>query len=136
LPSEETSSDPALSPTLPSIGVLSPYREQVNQLEEIFRDDPVLAPLLSSGTATISTIDGFQGQERDVIYISLVRSNNKHEIGFLQDYRRMNVAMTRARKVLVVIGDSETIGHNKFYQEFLDYCSEHGAYRTAWEFFL
>ena len=136
LPSEETSSDPAFSPTLPSIGVLSPYREQVNQLEEIFRDDPVLAPLLSSGTATISTIDGFQGQERDVIYISLVRSNNKHEIGFLQDYRRMNVAMTRARKVLVVIGDSETIGHNKFYQEFLDYCSEHGAYRTAWEFFL
>jgi ATP-dependent RNA/DNA helicase IGHMBP2 len=125
-----------LSPTLPSIGVLSPYREQVNKLEEIFREDSVLAPLMSSGTITISTIDGFQGQERDVIYISLVRSNNKHEIGFLQDYRRMNVAMTRARMVLVVIGDSETIGHNKFYQEFLDYCSEHGAYRTAWEFFL
>jgi ATP-dependent RNA/DNA helicase IGHMBP2 len=128
--------DAANAATLPSIGVLSPYREQVNQLEEIFREDPVLTPLLSSGTVTISTIDGFQGQERDVIYISLVRSNNKHEIGFLQDYRRMNVAMTRARKVLVVIGDSETIGHNKFYQEFLDYCSEHGAYRTAWEFFL
>jgi len=127
--------DPANAPTLPSIGVLSPYREQVNQLEEIFREDPVLAPLLSSGTATISTIDGFQGQERDVIYISLVRSNNKHEIGFLQDYRRMNVAMTRARMVLVVIGDSETIGHNKFYKEFLDYCSALGAYRTAWEFF-
>ena len=122
-------------PTLPSIGILSPYREQVNQLDAIFREDPLLAPLLSSGTATISTIDGFQGQERDVIYISLVRSNSKHEIGFLKDYRRMNVAMTRARMVLVVIGDSETIGHNKFYQEFLDYCSEHGAYRTAWEFF-
>ncbi len=119
---------------LPSIGILSPYREQVNQLEAIFREDPLLAPLLLSGTATISTIDGFQGQERDVIYISLVRSNDKHEIGFLQDYRRMNVAMTRARMMLVVIGDSATIGHNKFYQEFLDYCAEHGAYRTAWEF--
>lgn len=119
---------------IPSIGILSPYREQVNHLEELFREDPVLAPLLLSGTIDISTIDGFQGQERDVIYISLVRSNNKHEIGFLQDYRRMNVAMTRARMVLVIVGDSATIGHNKFYQEFMDYCAEHGSYRTAWEF--
>ncbi|MEZ4982990.1 MAG: AAA domain-containing protein [Saprospiraceae bacterium] len=55
-------------------------------------------------------MDGFQGQERDVIYISLVRSNTKGEIGFLSDYRRMNVAMTRARKLLVVVGDSGTIG--------------------------
>ncbi|MDO8368179.1 MAG: AAA domain-containing protein, partial [Saprospiraceae bacterium] len=121
-------------PILPSIGILSPYREQVNQLELIFQEDAQLAPLLLDGTVTISTIDGFQGQERDVIYISLVRSNDKHEIGFLQDYRRMNVAMTRARMVLVIIGDSATIGHNKFYQEFMDYCAEHGAYRTAWEF--
>ncbi len=119
---------------LPSIGILSPYREQVNHLEAMFREDALLAPLLLSGTIAINTIDGFQGQERDVIYISLVRSNDKHEIGFLQDYRRMNVAMTRARMVLVVIGDSATIGHNNFYQEFLDYCAEHGAYRTAWEF--
>ncbi len=122
------------SETLPSIGILSPYREQVNHLEAMFREDALLAPLLSTGNIAINTIDGFQGQERDVIYISLVRSNDKHEIGFLQDYRRMNVAMTRARMVLVVIGDSATIGHNKFYQELLDYCAEHGAYRTAWEF--
>ncbi len=119
---------------LPSIGILSPYREQVNHLEAMFREDALLAPLLLARTVDINTIDGFQGQERDVIYISLVRSNDKHEIGFLQDYRRMNVAMTRARMVLVVIGDSATIGQNKFYQEFLDYCAEHGAYRTAWEF--
>jgi ATP-dependent RNA/DNA helicase IGHMBP2 len=119
---------------LPSIGVLSPYREQVNQLEEMFREDPVLAPLLGAGKAAISTIDGFQGQERDLIYISLVRSNDKHEIGFLQDYRRMNVAMTRARMMLVVIGDSATIGQNRFYQAFLDYCGEYGGYRTGWEF--
>ncbi len=119
---------------LPSIGVLSPYREQVNYLETLFREDTQLSALLTAGLLSVNTIDGFQGQERDVIYISLVRSNDKHEIGFLQDYRRMNVAMTRARMVLVVIGDSATIGHNKFYQEFLDYCAEHGAYRTAWEF--
>lgn len=119
---------------LPEIGVLSPYREQINHLEEMFRDDPMLAPLLQNRKITISTVDGFQGQERDVVYISLVRSNAKHEIGFLQDYRRMNVAMTRARMMLVVVGDSATIGKNKFYQEFLDYCAEHGAYRTAWEF--
>ena len=83
---------------------------------------------------TLNTIDGFQGQERDVIYISLVRSNTRHDIGFLSDYRRMNVAMTRARKLLVVIGDSATIGNNPFYKQFLDYCVEHGAYQTAWEY--
>jgi DNA polymerase III delta prime subunit len=133
--------------TLPSVGILSPYREQVTYLEQVFQEDPTFAHLLHSRkqssnqkpsnqepNITINTIDGFQGQERDVIYISLVRANPKHEIGFLQDYRRMNVAMTRARMMLVVIGDSATIGKNKFYQSFMDYCAERGAYRTAWEF--
>ena len=83
---------------------------------------------------TINTIDGFQGQERDIIYISLVRSNTKNEIGFLSDYRRMNVAMTRARMLLVVIGDSATIGNNKFYESFLEYCEKNGRYQTAWEY--
>lgn len=128
---------------LPSIGILSPYREQVTYLEQLFLEDPAFAYLLNTRAnnaagrepkITINTIDGFQGQERDVIYISLVRSNTKHEIGFLQDYRRMNVAMTRARAMLVVVGDSATIGNNKFYQAFLDYCAEQGRYRTAWEF--
>jgi len=127
----------------PSIGILSPYREQVTCLEQIFQEDPTFTHLLKTRnqklcnqepTLTINTIDGFQGQERDVIYISLVRSNSKHEIGFLQDYRRMNVAMTRARMALIVVGDSATIGSNKFYQAFLDYCGERGEYKTAWEF--
>ncbi|MEL6943719.1 MAG: C-terminal helicase domain-containing protein, partial [Bacteroidota bacterium] len=83
---------------------------------------------------TVNTIDGFQGQEKDVVYISLVRSNNKGEIGFLNDYRRMNVAMTRARKKLIVVGDSATIGGDEFYKGFLDYCDRVGGYRTAWEF--
>lgn len=119
----------------PSIGLLSPYREQVNFLDDMAREDPVLSPLLQPGGGlSINTIDGFQGQERDVIYISLVRSNAKNDIGFLNDYRRMNVAMTRARMLLVVAGDSATIGQNKFYQAFLDYCAGHGRYQTAWEY--
>jgi ATP-dependent RNA/DNA helicase IGHMBP2 len=82
----------------------------------------------------VNTIDSFQGQERDVIYISMVRSNSESEIGFLKDYRRMNVAMTRARKKLVIIGDSATLGADKFYTKFLEYADSIGAYRTAWEF--
>jgi ATP-dependent RNA/DNA helicase IGHMBP2 len=124
----------------PGVGILSPYREQVNCLEQTLRDEPEFAPLMTSpqpGIApllTVNTIDGFQGQERDVIYISLVRSNPRHEIGFLSDYRRMNVAMTRARMLLVVVGDSATIGKNPFYQAFLDYCAEHGQWQTAWQY--
>ena len=82
----------------------------------------------------INTIDGFQGQERDLVYISLVRSNSKSEIGFLSDYRRMNVAMTRARKQLVVIGDSATIGNDAFYAAFLEYVEKAGVYGSAWEY--
>ncbi|MEI6410455.1 MAG: AAA domain-containing protein [Bacteroidota bacterium] len=133
----------------PSIGILSPYREQVNYLEQLIREDAQLAGFLSTkkdasspdqalspqhNLITINTIDGFQGQERDVIYLSLVRSNPKNEIGFLSDYRRMNVAMTRARMLLVVIGDSATIGNNKFYASFLEYCEKEGLYQTAWEY--
>jgi len=115
---------------LPSIALISPYREQVIQMRQAVKEDPRLAGL----PITINTIDGFQGQERDVVYISLVRSNSKCEIGFLQDYRRMNVAMTRARQKLVIVGDSATIGNNDFYRSFLEYCEAHGTYRTAWDF--
>ena len=82
----------------------------------------------------VNSIDGFQGQEMDVVYISLVRSNSKNEIGFLKDYRRMNVAMTRAKKQLIVVGDSATIGNNNFYASFLAYCDANGGYKTAWEY--
>jgi len=115
---------------LPSIGIISPYREQVIYMKKQIAEDEKLAALPLS----VNTIDAFQGQERDLIYISLVRSNGKGEIGFLKDYRRMNVAMTRARKKLVVLGDSATIGMDKFYGAFLDYCDKAGAYKTAWEY--
>lgn len=115
---------------LPSVAIISPYREQAEYIKKAVETDPLLA----SAPLSVNTIDGFQGQERDVVYISLVRSNAKSEIGFLGDYRRMNVAMTRARKLLVVIGDSATIGANSFYSDLLNYCEQYGIYRTAWEF--
>jgi ATP-dependent RNA/DNA helicase IGHMBP2 len=114
----------------PSIGMISPYREQIVWIKNDLENDEIL----KSENLTVQTIDGFQGQERDVIYISLVRSNTKSEIGFLTDYRRMNVAMTRARMKLVVVGDSGTVGNDKFYKEFLEYVEAEGTYRSAWEF--
>ena len=115
---------------LPSIGIISPYKEQIIHMRDAIMMDMDLAEL----PLDINTIDAFQGQERDVIYISMVRSNTKGEIGFLKDYRRMNVAMTRARKKLVIIGDSATLGSDNFYQDFLTYCESIDGYRTAWEF--
>ena len=78
----------------------------------------------------------FQGQECDIIYITLVRSNEKGEIGFLKDYRRMNVAMTRAKRKLVIIGDSGTLGNSAFYQAFLEYCERENAYDSAWSWMV
>ncbi len=84
----------------------------------------------------VSTIDSFQGQEMETIIVSLVRSNDSGEIGFLKDYRRMNVAITRAKEQLFVIGDSSTIGNDPFYNEFIAYIEKNGQYKTAWEFDL
>jgi superfamily I DNA and/or RNA helicase len=82
----------------------------------------------------ISTIDSFQGQEKEVIIVSLVRSNEDGDIGFLKDYRRMNVAITRAKEQLFVIGDSATIGADSFYNTFLSYAEKAGSYHTVWEY--
>jgi len=114
-----------------NVGIISPYKEQREWLKENIL--PVELDKTKLDSLSIKTIDGFQGEERDVIYISLVRSNDKHEIGFLNDLRRMNVAITRAKKKLVVIGDSATISSSAFYSSFLEYSENHGMYRTAWE---
>jgi superfamily I DNA and/or RNA helicase len=115
-----------------TIGIISPYKEQVQYLTSQIDADPELEPLRKR--IAIKTVDGFQGQERDIIYISLVRSNDLREIGFLSDIRRMNVALTRAKKKLVVIGDSATMGNHPFYKDFLDYTESIGAYKSAWEY--
>lgn len=96
------------------VGLISPYRAQVALLRRLLRHDPVLKSLRRH--ITINTVDGFQGQERDVIVISLVRSNDAGDIGFLRDLRRMNVAMTRARMKLIIIGDSTTLSRHPFYR--------------------
>ena len=114
----------------PTVGIISPYKEQVNYITQSLRDDERLADIKE---IEVNTIDGFQGQECDVIYISLVRSNERAEIGFLSDFRRMNVALTRARKKLIVVGDSGTLGSHRFYQTFIEYCEANDAYHSAWE---
>ncbi|WP_312192645.1 C-terminal helicase domain-containing protein, partial [Sphingobacterium sp.] len=115
----------------PSIGVIAPYRKQVSLLKEILAEDEELKA--HADLIKVQTIDSFQGQERDVIYISLTRSNTEQHIGFLSDVRRMNVAMTRARKKLIVIGDSATIGTHPFYREFINYAEAIGHYHSVWE---
>ena len=122
-----------LSDEVSNIGIISPYKAQVSYMQETFQNNNPINDTFSQKIA-INTIDSFQGQERDIVYISLVRSNDQGEIGFLADTRRMNVAMTRARKKLVIIGDSATIGNNPFYSSFMDYINEINAYRSAFEF--
>jgi ATP-dependent RNA/DNA helicase IGHMBP2 len=104
---------------------ISPYAGQVATAKSIL-----------PSSMRISTIDSFQGQEKENIIVSLVRSNEDGEIGFLKDYRRMNVAITRAKEKLFVIGDSATIGADIFYDSFLKYVDIHGSYRSVWEFDL
>lgn len=115
-----------------SIGIISPYKEQIQYLTENIPSFPILEKYQKQ--IVIKTVDGFQGQEKDIIYISLVRSNDKGEIGFLSDARRMNVALTRARKKMVVIGDSATLSYHPFYKDFLNYVETIHAYKSAWEF--
>ena len=116
------------------IGIISPYRAQINYLKDQVEHQPVLAGLLTKRQLSIGTVDSFQGQERDIICISMVRSNDVGEIGFLRDIRRMNVAMTRARRKLVIVGDSATLTRHPFYLDFVKYTESIGAYRSAWEF--
>ena len=101
------------------VGVISPYRAQVQYLRQLVRADEWLRPLRR--LITINTVDGFQGQERDIIIISLVRANDDGQIGFLADLRRMNVAITRARMKLIIIGNAATLARHKFYKELHQY---------------
>ncbi len=115
-----------------TVGIISPYKEQVQYITELIDGDEEIKN--APAKIVVKTIDGFQGQERSVIYISLVRSNDNKEIGFLSDIRRMNVALTRAREKLVVIGDSATLANHPFYKAFIDYAESVEGYQSAWEF--
>lgn len=114
-----------------SIGIISPYKAQVDSLIKTLRHSDI--PEYVKAITAIDTADSFQGREKDVIIISLTRSNTKGEIGFLNDTRRMNVAMTRARRKLVIFGDSATITHSQFYDRLVNFAMENEAYKSVFE---
>lgn len=105
------------------VAVIAPYSAQVRLLRE----------KISYNDVEVDSVDGFQGREKEVVLVSLVRSNPEREIGFLADIRRMNVALTRARRKLIVVGDSATIVAHPFYQRMVAYFEAIGAYRSVWE---
>lgn len=113
-----------------SVGIIAPYKEQVEEIKIAFSN---ATPPLNSTQVSINTVDSFQGQERDIVYISLTRSNTDSRIGFLAEIRRMNVAMTRARKKLVILGDSSTLAQHQFYGRLIELAEQTGAYHSAWE---
>ena len=101
------------------VGIISPYRAQVQYLRHRIKKHEYFKPFRQ--LISVNTVDGFQGQERDIILISLVRSNDEGQIGFLRDLRRMNVAITRARMKLIILGDSQTMTRHPFYQKLYEY---------------
>jgi ATP-dependent RNA/DNA helicase IGHMBP2 len=113
-----------------TLGIITPYSAQVDKLQHLAESSEILEPL--HRLISINTVDAFQGQERDVIAISFVRSNEKSEVGFLSDIRRTNVAITRARKKLIMIGDSATLGAHSFYSELIEFLQKNGFYKSAY----
>ncbi|HYY52928.1 MAG TPA: AAA domain-containing protein [Myxococcales bacterium] len=106
------------------VAVISPYEAQVQRLRQLLHGAEELE---------IDTVDGFQGREKEAVVVSLVRSNPEGELGFVADIRRINVALTRARKKLIVIGDSATIARHPFHEGFVKYAERSGAWRSAWD---
>jgi superfamily I DNA and/or RNA helicase len=104
------------------VGVISPYRAQVQYLRNLIKKREFFKPFRRQ--ISVNTVDGFQGQERDVILISLVRANDEGQIGFLRDLRRMNVAITRARMKLIILGDAATMTRHPFYKKLYNYINE------------
>ncbi len=104
------------------IGIITPYSAQVRTLR-----------MLLPETVEVNSVDGFQGREKECIVISLVRSNSKGDVGFLAETRRMNVALTRARRKLIVIGDSATVTADPFYARLIEHWEAIGAYHSVWE---
>jgi superfamily I DNA and/or RNA helicase len=110
------------------LAVITPYAAQARLLRER------LAALGVAEAVEVDTVDGFQGREKEAVVVSLVRSNPQGEVGFLADVRRMNVALTRARRKLIVVGDSATVAAHPFYARLVEYFEKQEAYRTVWEF--
>ncbi len=124
--------DPARDEQSPlTLGVIAPYRAQINYLKDAIEDSEILNGLLLNRLLSVGTVDSFQGQERDIIAISLTRSNPQGEIGFLSDVRRMNVGMTRAKRKLLLVGDSSTLCSHPFFADLLNAIRRMGGYRKV-----
>ena len=109
-------------------GIISPYRAQVRLIRRLLKWQKFFRSLRHQ--ITVNSVDGFQGQERDVIVISMVRDNDQGTIGFLRDLRRMNVAITRARMKLIILGNADTLGRHRFYAQFIEHVKAHGDFVT------
>jgi superfamily I DNA and/or RNA helicase len=106
------------------LAVITPYRAQAALLRERLGDAPEVE---------VDSVDAFQGREKDAVLVSLVRSNAEQRLGFLEDLRRMNVALTRARRHLFVVGDSATLAAHDFYARLIEHAQALGGWRSAWE---
>ena len=113
-----------------SIGIIAPYAQQVRYIRTALEEEEALHEF----DMEVNSIDGFQGQEKDVIYLSLVRSNDMGQIGFLSDTRRLNVALTRAKKKLVIIGDIATVSSDATFLKLVEHIESKGYYQSAWEY--
>ncbi|CAL4188820.1 unnamed protein product, partial [Meganyctiphanes norvegica] len=111
---------------LKDIAVITPYNLQVELIRSLIRSD--------YPGVEVRSVDGFQGREKEAVILSLVRSNKEGTVGFLSEDRRLNVAVTRARRRLVVVCDTETVGKHDFLRKFVDYMADHGEVRSAHEF--
>jgi superfamily I DNA and/or RNA helicase len=115
-----------------TIGIIAPYKAQIEYLSQLVNSSDDLAPFREQ--ISINTVDSFQGQERDFVFISLTRSNKEGNIGFLKEYRRTNVALTRAKHRLFVVGDSATLSTDLFYNDLIVYIQKHGEYKSVFEY--
>ena len=104
-----------------AVGVITPYWAQVSLLRSLLWTDPTMRRI------EVRTVDGYQGREKELIFLSLVRSNADGEVGFLEDTRRINVSVTRAKKACVIVGDTDTLGSDAGIRSLINYCQANGA---------
>jgi superfamily I DNA and/or RNA helicase len=119
-----------------SLGIVAPYSAQVELLRNIWHERVVSGEVSSSADVTIHTVDGFQGQERDGMIVSLTRSNDRGEVGFLSESRRIHVAQTRAKMACMLVGDSATLSADPYLGWLLEHAQERDAYDSAWSWMM
>lgn len=119
-----------------SLGIVAPYSAQVELLRNIWHERVVSGEVSSSADVTIHTVDGFQGQERDGMIVSLTRSNDRGEVGFLSESRRIHVAQTRAKMACMLVGDSATVSADPYLGWLLEHAQERDAYDSAWSWMM